>query len=274
MTSIIHNRLFQVSNNLLIQPTVDELILELTPYMLYNKNKVYEKNEKIDITEVRLTTTDSVNETVMAENRNDMVSPMQRDSLFWCIYIAIHDYKEYTVIRNNHNTREIEWKQELSKRITTSPTKIKNSNHKTTKANVSEILSDLMTNPYKTDVLCLIAITVYYNINFIIMNEKNTLRFEFMTNTADDANTYILTKNDRNYYSIQIEPLLEYQLAGIRNTSYLIENNEKQIKSIGSYKVDKLEQYVKQFGMYNDTEKYKKMDLYNLLREYVTNFKI
>jgi hypothetical protein len=63
-------------------------------------------------------------------------------------------------------------------------------------------------------------------------------------------------------------------LAGIRNTSYLIENNEKQIKSIGSYKVDKLEQYVKQFGMYNDTEKYKKMDLYNLLREYVTNFKI
>jgi len=132
----------------------------------------------------------------------------------------------------------------------------------------------LMTNPYKTDVLCLIAITVYYNINFIIMNEKNTLRFEFMTNTDDDANTYILTKNDRNYYSIQIEPLLEYQLAGIRNTSYLIENNEKQIKSIGSYKVDKLEQYVKQFGMYNDTEKYKKMDLYNLLREYVTNFKI
>jgi hypothetical protein len=106
------------------------------------------------------------------------------------------------------------------------------------------------------------------------MNEKNTLRFEFMTNTDDDANTYILTKNDRNYYSIRIEPLLEYQLADIRNTSYLIENNEKQIKSIGSYKVDKLEQYVKQFGMYNDTEKYKKMDLYNLLREYVTNFKI
>lgn len=274
MTSIIHNRLFQVSNNLLIQPTVDELILELTPYMLYNKNKVYEKNEKIDITEVRLTTTDSVNETVMAENRNDMVSPMQRDSLFWCIYIAIHDYKEYTVIRNNHNTREIEWKQELSKRITTSPTKIKNSNHKTTKANVSEILSDLMTNPYKTDILCLIAITVYYNINIIIMNDAKNLRFEFITNATDDANTYLFNKNDKNYYSMQIDPLLEFELADIRNTSYLIENNEKPIKSIGSYKVDKLEQYVKQFGLYKSTEKYKKTDLYNLLREFVTGFTI
>ena len=131
-----------------------------------------------------------------------------------------------------------------------------------------------MTTPYKTDVLCLIAITVYYNINFVIMNEKKTLRFEFTTNATDDANTYLLYKNDRNYYSIRIDPLLEFELADIRNTSYLIENNEKQLKSIGSYKVDRLEQYVKQFGMYNEAEKYKKLDLYILLSGYVTKFTI
>ena len=34
-----------------------------------------------------------------------------------------------------------------------------------------------MTNPYSTDVLCLIAITIYYNINIVIMNELKTLRF-------------------------------------------------------------------------------------------------
>jgi hypothetical protein len=67
---------------------------------------------------------------------------------------------------------------------------------------------------------------------------------------------------------------LEFELADIRNTSYLIENNEKQIKSIGSYKVDILTQYVKQFGMYNEAEKYKKTDLYILLSEYVTKFTI
>jgi len=277
MTSIIHNRLFQVSNDILVQPPVDELIMKLAPYMLYNKNKSgIMKDETIDIEKANNNSkTNHIEpESLIVDNRNDMISPTQRDSLFWCIYIVIHDYKEYNVIRNNHNTREIEWKQELSKRITTNPSKIKNSNHKTTKANVSEILSDLMTNPYKTDVLCLIAITVYYNINFIIMNEKKTLRFEFMTNTTDDANTYILYKNDRNYYSIRIDPLLEFELADIRNTSYLIENNEKQLKSIGSYKIDRLVQYVKQFGMYNEAEKYKKLDLYILLSEYVTKFTI
>jgi hypothetical protein len=276
MTSIILNRIFQVNNDILVQPRVDELIMKLTPYMLYNKNKgsIRIVNTDIEPPNNNSKTNKIEQESTIVDSPTDMISPMQRDSLFWCIYIVIHDYNEYNVIRNNHNTREIEWKQELSKRITTSPAKIKNSNHKTTKANVAEILSDLMTTPYKTDVLCLIAITVYYNINFVIMNEKKTLRFEFTTNATDDANTYLLYKNDRNYYSIRIDPLLEFELADIRNTSYLIENNEKQLKSIGSYKVDRLEQYVKQFGMYNEAEKYKKLDLYILLSGYVTKFTI
>lgn len=106
------------------------------------------------------------------------------------------------------------------------------------------------------------------------MNDANNLRFEFITNDTDDKKTYLFNKNDKNYYSMQIDPLLEFEIADIRNTSYLIENNEKPIKSIGSYKVDKLEQYVKQFGLYKNTEKYKKTDLYNLLREFVTGFTI
>ena len=273
MTSTIYNKLFQI-NNVCMEKTNDELLCELSPYMLTinNKESVNHANTSVDLTDV--STTPNENRQEVESIKKDIISPSQRDSLFWCIYIAIHEYKEYNVIRNNHNTREIEWKQELSKKITSNPTKIKNSNHKTTKANVSEILSDLMTNPYKTDILCLIAITVYYNINIIIMNDAKNLRFEFITNATDDANTYLFNKNDKNYYSMQIDPLLEFELADIRNTSYLIENNEKPIKSIGSYKVDKLEQYVKQFGLYKNTEKYKKTDLYNLLREFVTGFTI
>lgn len=273
MTSTIYNKLFQI-NNVCMEKTNEELLCELAPYMLTinNKESVNHANPTVDLTDVSTTPNENIQE--VESIKKDIISPSQRDSLFWCIYIAIHEYKEYIVIRNNHNTREIEWKQELSKKITYNPLKIKNSNHKTTKANVSEILSDLMTNPYKTDILCLIAITVYYNINIIIMNDAKNLRFEFITNTTDDAKTYLFNKNDKNYYSMQIDPLLEFEIADIRNTSYLIENNEKPIKSIGSYKVDKLEQYVKQFGLYKSTEKYKKTDLYNLLREFVTGFTI
>lgn len=274
MTSTIYNKMFQVNNNVCMGQTTEELLCQLTPYMLTNHNKecINHANTSVELTGISVMTNENIQETISTEK--NMISPSQRDSLFWCIYIAIHEYKEYNVIRNNHNTREIEWKQELSKKITATPTKIKSSNHKTTKANVSEILSDLMTNPYKTDILCLIAITVYYNINIIIMNDAKNLRFEFITNDTDDVKTYLFNKNDKNYYSMQIDPLLEFEIADIRNTSYLIENNEKPIKSIGSYKVDKLEQYVKQFGLYKNTEKYKKTDLYNLIREFVTGFTI
>ena len=271
MTSTIYNKMFQLNNNVCIGQTTDELLCKLTPYMLTINNKESINHENIEV-DVSGTTNENTQE--IMTTKIDMISPPQRDSLFWCIFIAIHEYKEYNVIRNNHNTREIEWKQELSKKITSNPSKIKNSNHKTTKANVSEILSDLMTNPYKTDILCLIAITVYYNINIIIMNDAKNLRFEFITNAIDDANTYLFYKNDKNNYSIKIEPLLEFEITDIRNTSYLIENNEKPIKSIGSYKVDTLEQYVKKFGLYKNTEKYKKTDLYNLLSEVVTGFTI
>lgn len=270
MTDIIYNRLFQLSNNTLVKTTPDELIKELTPYMLLVSTKLSNKCDDENI-EIKNNDNDMNVPDTIKPHINNTISPLQRDSLFWCIYIAINDYAEYNVIHNNHNTCEIEWKQKLSKKITEDLSKIKTSNHKITKANVSEILSDLMTNPYKTDVLCLIAITIYYNINIVIMNELKTLRFEFMTQN-EDAKTYVLYKNDMNYYSICPESLMEFELDDIRKTSFLIENNEKQMKSVGSYKVDSLVQYAKMFGLYKEAEKYKKNDIYNMVREYVTRF--
>jgi len=271
MTDIIYNRLFQISsnNNTLVKSTPDELIKQLTPYMLLVSTKQSNKCDD-ENTENKIDNTDMNVPDTIIPHINNTISPLQRDSLFWCIYIAINDYAEYNMI-HNHNTCEIEWKQKLSKKITEQPTKMKMSNHRITKANVSEILSDLMTNPYTTDVLCLIAITIYCNINIIIMNESKTIRFEFMT-ANEGEKTYVLYKNDRNYYSICPEPLMEFELDDIRKTSFLIENNEKQMKSVGSYKVDALVQYAKMFDLYNEVEKYKKTDIYNMVREYVTRF--
>ena len=270
MTEVINNRLFQLSNNISSESSINELIDILKPYMLFVTNKVYVKQDDKIINSPELNI-DSIKEETKNNIINNTIAPIQRDTLFWCIYIAIHGYEEYNVIHNNHNTREIESRQELLNKITKDSSKMKLSNHKVTKSNISEILSDLMTSPYKTNILCLIAITVYYNINIVIMNEEKTLRMEFTT-PIDDAKTYILYKNDRNNYSIRPEELMEFELDDIRKTSFLIENNEKQIKSIGSYKVDVLVHYAKMFELYNEAEKYKKTDIYNLIREYVTKF--
>lgn len=278
MTDIIQRKLFLPSAataDASKGESITDIMALLNPYMLTINNKSIAQKHS---SELQVAVCDNVPEckSVVEEPRDNKIStltPAQADSLFWCIYIAIHKYDEYLMLHNKHNMLELEWKQKLSKQITDCPAKLKQSNHKVTKANIQEILSDFMTAPYKTNMLCVIAITVYYNIHIIIMNSTNNMRMEFLTDVLP-ADTYVIYKNERNHYSICPEPASADEIARIRNSTFLIENNEKPLKSIGSYKVDELIQYAKLFGVYNDHEKYKKNELHDIVGEYAAKYNI
>ncbi len=272
MTEIIQRKLFLPSTPSLAGETIADIMSMLNPYMLTINNKSIAPKQTL---ETHVSMCDNVKESqhVVEEPSIRTLTPAQADSLFWCIYIAIHKYDEYLMIHNKHNMIELEWKQKLAKQITDCPTKLKQSTHKVTKANIQEILSDFMTAPYKTNMLCVIAITVYYNIHIIIMNSTNNMRMEFTTDTHPTY-TYVIYKNERNHYSICPEPASSAELDRIRCSSFLIENNEKPLKSIGSYKVDELIQYAKLFGVYNDHEKYKKNELHDIVGEYAAKYNI
>ncbi len=285
MTEIIQRKLFLPG--IAAAESIANIMLLLNPYMLTINNKSIAPKHNMDAQVSKTVDVPESQPISTAEqpydNKITTLSPAQADSLFWCIYIAIHKYDEYLMVHNKHNMLELEWKQKLSKQITDCPSKLKQSNHKVTKANIQEILSDFMTAPYKTNMLCVIAITVYYNINIIIMNSTNNMRMEFLTDTLQcdtlttDAlpiNTYVIYKNERNHYSICHEPASIAELARIRSSSLLIENNEKPLKSIGSYKLDELIMYAKLFGIYNDHEKYKKNELHDIVGEYAAKYNI
>ena len=293
MTEIIQRKLFLPSiasaaatvagaADTVAAESITTIMSLLNPYMLTINNKSIAPKQNMETQVSKLDVVPESQPTTAAEEPCiSTLTPAQADSLFWCIYIAIHKYDEYLMVHNKHNMLELEWKQKLSKQITDCPSKLKQSNHKVTKANIQEILSDFMTAPYKTNMLCVIAITVYYNIHIIIMNSTNNMRMEFVTEThlvdADDAvpiDTYIIYKNERNHYSICPEPAAADELAHIRTSSLLIENNEKPLKSIGSYKVDELIMYAKLFGIYNDHEKYKKNELHDIVGEYAAKYNI
>jgi len=281
MTDIIQRKLFlPMAATTVAGESITDIMSLLNPYMLTINNKSIAQKKSL---ESQVSTGGDVPECkpVVEEpcdNKISTLTPAQVDSLFWCIYIAIHKYDEYLMLHNKHNMLELEWKQKLSKQITDCPSKLKQSNHKVTKANIQEILSDFMTAPYKTNMLCVIAITVYYNINIIIMNSTNNMRMEFTTDALPTdthlVDTYVIYKNEKNHYSICPEHASVDELARIRNSSFLIENNEKPLKSIGSYKVDELIQYAKLFGIYNDHEKYKKNELHEIVGEYAAKYNI
>jgi len=281
MTEIIQRKLFLPTTAAAgTCESIADIMTMLKPYMLTINNKSIVQKQSI---ETQVSADENVSESKQVidqpcDNKISTLTPPQTDSLFWCIYIAIHKYEEYLMIHNKHNMLELEWKQKLSKQITDCPAKLKQSTHKVTKANIQEILSDFMTAPYKTNMLCVIAITVYYNIHIIIMNSTNNMRMEFLTDTLPTdvhlVDTYVIYKNEKNHYSISPEPASADELTRIRNSSFLIENNEKPLKSIGSYKVDELIQYAKLFGVYNDHEKYKKNELHDIVGEYAAKYNI
>ena len=276
MTDIIQRKLFlPATANASTGESITDIMSLLNPYMLTINNKSIVQKPNIDMQLSKMVDMPESQHAVEepCDNKISTLTPAQADSLFWCIYIAIHKYDEYLMIHNKHNMLELEWKQKLSKQITDCPSKLKQSNHKVTKANIQEILSDFMTAPYKTNMLCVIAITVYYNIHIIIMNSTNNMRMEFLTDVLP-ADTYVIYKNERNHYSICPEPASADELSRIRNSSLLIENNEKPLKSIGSYKIDELVQYAKLFGVYNDHEKYKKNELHDIVGEYAAKYNI
>ena len=56
--------------------------------------------------------------------------------------------------------------------------------------------------------------------------------------------------------------------------SFLIENSDKPLKTVGAYKLDDLVEYAKLFGVYDEHGKYKKTDLYKIVGCYVTKYNI
>jgi hypothetical protein len=60
----------------------------------------------------------------------EFISPTHQDSLFWCIYIAMHGYNDYLQVSRNYGVKELEIKQKIGNYIQSNPSKMKKTNIK------------------------------------------------------------------------------------------------------------------------------------------------
>jgi hypothetical protein len=228
---------------------------------------------------VEIAATDHVNvseSTVLAERMTDVlevkpiveeyITPKLNDSLFWCLYIAINGYDEYLQIQRNYGVKELEIKKSIAELVKTKANLFKLTNYKVTKVSIQEILSELLTSQKDTSMLCLIAMTIYYNINVILVNATNQLMVEFISNAESELPTYVLRKQDKQY-SINIEPISQERRTIMKESMICLENYTKPLKPISNYKADDLINIAKKLGVYNDAEKLKKHDLYEKISE-------
>jgi len=200
------------------------------------------------------------------ESSDKFITPKLQDSLFWCLFIAVNGYDEFLQVNRNYGVKELEIKKKVADMVKEKPNFFKFTNQKVTKASIQEILSELLTSQKETSILCLIAMTIYYNVNIILINSTKQFMVEFISNKDVELPTYVFQKDDKRF-AVNIDQVTKETILDMKETMVCLENYVKPLKPMSSYKVEDLIKLATKIGLYNPDEKIKKPDLYEKLSE-------
>ena len=208
---------------------LSQIISSLKPHMYTNETILPDKQEKTNkvfSVEKSIVTNPRVKERVNLPTI-ETISPNQKDSLFWCFYIALHGLHEYDTI-HNFFTKEKEikysWIEELrGKKEILKPIKI-------SKATVEDELA----NCQRITMASVKAMCHLFDINIFYIDNKKF--YEIITDENNPI--FVIEKRDK-VYGLK-KNLTTEQLEYYRNHFWKLENLDKPLKAISSYKINDL----------------------------------
>ena len=198
------------------------------------------------------------------KEKTTLFTPTQPDTLFWCIYVAVHGHHDYMEIDRNYGVKELEIKKQIADSLQKDASKIKNTNVKVTKVAIQEILSDLLTTQKETNHMCLLAMIAHYNINVILVDPVDRFYLEY---TSNAESTFVLYKDTFGKYGMILESVPNDWLSEFRTNKIRLESYLKPLRAVSTYKTDELDVLMKRIGGFDETKKYKKPELYDLISE-------
>ena len=223
---------------------------DLLKQLIKNKEQIVEDNKNSKPIKEEI----SNNKEEKEANKDCFFYPKRLNSLFWCIYIAIHGSSDYEIIGNKYLNKEIEEKSKIYEFFKKTPLKMKESNHKVTKVMIQEILSELMVQN-KSSLLPMIAMAIYYN--KIIFITKNNSYMCFSKNneesfSEDTLQNYIIVNyKNTDEYGIDLE-ITQDKITNILNNMYQLEGIDKPLKGVSTYKSYELDDIAKKLGIFNN----------------------
>jgi hypothetical protein len=167
-------------------------------------------------------------------------------------------------IDRNYGVKELEIKKQIADSLQKDASKIKNTNVKVTKVAIQEILSDLLTTQKETNHMCLLAMIAHYNINVILVDPTDRFYLEY---TSNSESTFVLYKDTFGKYGMTLEAVPNDWLAEFRTNKIRLESYIKPLRAVSTYKTDELDSLMKRVGGFDETKKYKKPELYDLISE-------
>tara|TARA_B100000282_G_C31734927_1_gene492906 strand:- start:444 stop:1238 length:795 start_codon:yes stop_codon:yes gene_type:complete len=255
MTSYLQNLLFKPKNM-----PFSNIIENVSNYMLttYWKNQFLIKTDVEEVNEI--SDVESIEETPTEE----YIQPKQKDSLFWCIFIAKHGYQEYLEIQNHYSSRQMDLQKKICNYVKDNTHLLKTVNIRITKAMVQEIISDLMTEIKKTSIYVLYAYAFYFQLNIVIMHPNEKCFLKVFTEDENFENTIILLqKNEHEQYTLLNDNLSLQEYIDLFNNKFCIENHIRPLKTISNYKVFDLDEIAEKLDLNFEDKPMRKQEKYD-----------
>jgi hypothetical protein len=196
--------------------------------------------------------------------KEEYIQPKQKDSLFWCIFIAKHGYQEYLEIQNHYGSRQMDLQKKVCNYIKDNTHLLKSVNIRITKAMVQEIISDLMTEIKKTSIYVLYVYAFYFQLNIVIMHPNEKCFLKIFTENENFENTIVLLqKNEQEQYTLLNDNLTLEEYLELYDDKYCIENHIRPLKALSNYKVSELDEIAEKLDIDLEDRPMKKQEKYD-----------
>ena len=195
--------------------------------------------------------------------KSSMFFPKQKDSLFWCFYIAKHGFSKYefpnTTSFENEKTMKYECIYKLrEKKELLKAKKVKN---------IKEDVEDDLGSKEKITMKTFLALCIIGNLNVLYIHKRKC----FCIHSNDADSWHVIHCIDKPYtkYAYETNVTVE-QLESYKTEYFKWENYDKPLKAASAYKVEELVQMYKQLTPDKPLDKkLGKKELYELLLFYL-----
>lgn len=193
----------------------------------------------------------------------DYFIPTQKDSLFWCLYVAMYSQGEYNAIHRNYGLKKMEVNQTIFDYLKDNTHLLKDANHKFTKAAVTELLADLSINQQSTSLVNVYAYLCFYKFNVYIINKDKYSYLPFIVDS--ELPTYFIYVDGFKQYKLQLVPVLSCDIQNLEKKFVCLEGIRKSLKGLSTYKIADLTSIMNKLQLPSD--KLKKNDMYETILE-------
>ena len=224
----------------------------LQPYILTPENWEIFKNSFVKVKEplTKPLVEKPLSEKPLSEKPVHRFKTNLKDSIFWCIYVAINGETVYqTQIQKGVNMVNfmMNEKKTMSDHFNKNPALLKNSNQKITLAKINEIKCNLMTKLYMDTVESFIPCSIYYGKPIYVVFEEINSYMKFVDKNyisddeQDDPNVIILYANGGRF---TLESNRK-DLIKIKSEMFYIQHYEKPLSGVSNYKTEELKEIYK-----------------------------